>query len=204
MADLDTFRRDTRGWLDANCPPEMREPMRSEKDACWGGRKFEYQSPAQKHWLDVMAARGWTVPDWPSAYGGGGLSAAETKVLKEEMAAIGARSPLTSFGISMLGPALLKFGTEKQKTHYLGQIARGEIRWCQGYSEPGAGSDLAGLQTKAEDAGDHYVVNGQKVWTSYADEADWIFCLVRTSTESKHKGISFLLFDMDSPGVSTK
>ncbi|MDQ3079407.1 MAG: acyl-CoA dehydrogenase family protein [Pseudomonadota bacterium] len=204
MTDLDMFRTDTRAWLEANCPPEMREPMRSEKDACWGGRKFVFQSPAQKQWLDVMAARGWTVPDWPSAYGGGGLSAAETKVLKEEMAAMGARPPLTSFGISMLGPALLRFGTEDQKKHYLGQIARGEIRWCQGYSEPGAGSDLAGLQTKAEDAGDHYIVNGQKVWTSYADEADWIFCLVRTSTESKHKGISFLLFDMESPGVTTK
>jgi len=204
MADLDTFRAETKSWLAANCPPEMRQPMRSEKDACWGGRNVAFQSPAQKQWLEVMAARGWTVPDWPSEYGGGGLSAAETKVLKEEMAALGARSPLMSFGISMLGPALLKFGTEEQKVHYLGQIARGEIRWCQGYSEPGAGSDLAGLQTKAEDAGDHYVVNGQKVWTSYADEADWIFCLVRTSTESKHKGISFLLFDMDSPGVSTK
>ena len=204
MADLDTFRAETKTWLAANCPPEMRQPMRSEKDACWGGRKFDYQSPAQKHWLDLMATRGWTVPDWPIEYGGGGLDAAETKVLKEELAALGARSPLTSFGISMLGPALLKFGTEEQKRHYLGQIARGEIRWCQGYSEPGAGSDLAGLQTKAEDAGDHYVVNGQKVWTSYADEADWIFCLVRTSTESKHKGISFLLFDMASPGVSTK
>ena len=203
-AELDNFRTDTRAWLEANCPAEMRTPMKSEKDACWGGRKFEFQSPAQKHWLDVMATRGWTVPDWPSAYGGGGLSAIETKVLKEEMAAIGARSPLTSFGISMLGPALLKFGSEEQKKHYLGEIARGEIRWCQGYSEPGAGSDLAGLQTKAEDAGDHYLVNGQKVWTSYADEADWIFCLVRTSTESKHGGISFLLFDMESPGVSTK
>ena len=204
MTDLETFRSETRGWLEANCPPEMRQPMRSEKDACWGGRKVVFQSPAQKQWLDVMASRGWTIPDWPSAYGGGGLSAAQAKVLKEEMTALGARPPLTSFGISMLGPALLKFGTEAQKTHYLGQIARGETRWCQGYSEPGAGSDLAGLQTKAEDAGDHYVVNGQKVWTSYADEADWIFCLVRTSSESKHKGISFLLFDMDSPGVSTK
>jgi len=204
MTDLDTFRSETRAWLAANCPPEMRAPMRSEKDACWGGRNAVFQSPAQKQWLDVMAARGWTVPDWPSAYGGGGLSAAETKVLKEEMAAIGARNPLMSFGISMLGPALLKFGTEEQKTHYLGQIARGEIRWCQGYSEPGAGSDLAGLQTKAEDAGDHYVVKGQKVWTSYADEADWIFCLVRTSTETKHGGISFILFDMESAGVSTK
>jgi len=154
--------------------------------------------------MEAMAARGWTVPDWPSEYGGGGLSAAETKILKEEMATIGARNPLMSFGISMLGPALLKFGTEAQKKRFLTEIARGEIRWCQGYSEPGAGSDLAGLQTKAEDKGDHYVVNGQKVWTSYADEADWIFCLVRTSTESKHNGISFLLFDMESPGVTTK
>ena len=204
MADLDTFRAETRAWLATNCPPEMRLAVRSEKDACWGGRKFTFQSPAQKQWLKVMAARGWTVPDWPSAYGGGGLSAAETKILKEEMAAIGARAPLTSFGISMLGPALLKFGTEEQKKHYLAQIARGEIRWCQGYSEPGAGSDLAGLQTRAEDAGDHYVVNGQKVWTSYADQSDWIFCLVRTSTESKHAGISFLLFDMESSGVTTK
>jgi alkylation response protein AidB-like acyl-CoA dehydrogenase len=149
------------------------------------------------------------VPDWPSEYGGGGLSAAETKILREEMEAIGARPPLLSFGISMLGPALLKYGTEEQKTRFLTEIARGEIRWCQGYSEPGAGSDLAGLQTKAEEAfdeewGDHWLVNGQKVWTSYADQADWIFCLVRTSTESKHKGISFLLFDMESPGVSTK
>jgi alkylation response protein AidB-like acyl-CoA dehydrogenase len=204
MADLETFRAEARGWLEANCPPEMRTPMKSEKDACWGGRHFEFQSPAQKQWLEAMASRGWTVPDWPKDYGGGGLSAAETKVLKEEMAALGCRSPLTSFGISMLGPALLKYGTEEQKKHYLTQIAHGEIRWCQGYSEPGAGSDLAGLQTKAEDRGDHYLVNGQKVWTSYADQADWIFCLVRTSSESKHGGISFLLFDMESPGVSTK
>ena len=204
MTDLDTFRTDTRAWLEAHCPPEMRQPMRSDKDACWGGRSFVFQSPAQQQWMNAMAGRGWTVPDWPRAYGGGGLDAAETKILRQEMAAIGARSPLMSFGISMLGPALLKFGTEAQKIYYLGQIARGEIRWCQGYSEPGAGSDLAGLQTKAEDKGDHYVVNGQKVWTSYADESDWIFCLVRTSTESKHKGISFLLFDMASPGVSTK
>ena len=120
------------------------------------------------------------------------------------MRAIGARTPLSSFGISMLGPALLKYGTEEQKQRFLPEIARGEIRWCQGYSEPGAGSDLAGLQTKCEDMGDHWLVNGQKVWTSYADQADWIFCLVRTSTESKHGGISFLLFDMESEGVSTK
>jgi len=204
MTDLDNFRAETRAWLESNCPAEMRTPMKGEKDLCWGGRHFEFQNEAQKQWLDVMASRGWTVPDWPKEYGGGGLSPAEAKILKEEMQALGCRPPLTSFGISMLGPALLKFGTEEQKKHYLTQIARGEIRWCQGYSEPGAGSDLAGLQTKAEDKGDHYLVNGQKVWTSYADQADWIFCLVRTSTESKHGGISFLLFDMESPGVSTK
>jgi acyl-CoA dehydrogenase len=204
MADLDSFRSETRAWLEANCPPEMRTPMRSEKDLCWGGRNFEFQSEAQKRWLDVMASKGWTVPDWPKEYGGGGLSPAESKVLKEEMRALGCRPPLTSFGISMLGPALLKYGNEEQKKRFLTEIARGEIRWCQGYSEPGAGSDLAGLQTKAEDQGDHYLVNGQKVWTSYADQADWIFCLVRTSSESKHGGISFLLFDMESPGVSTK
>ncbi|MCA1654381.1 MAG: acyl-CoA dehydrogenase family protein, partial [Sphingomonadales bacterium] len=204
MADIEAFRRETRAWLEANCPPEMRQPMRSEKDACWGGRNWTFQSDGQRQWLKVMAARGWTTPDWPSEYGGGGLTAAEAKVLKQEMTAIGARSPLSSFGISMLGPALLKYGTEEQKRKFLPPIVRGEIRWCQGYSEPGAGSDLAGLQTKAEDRGDHYLVNGQKVWTSYADQADWIFCLVRTSTESKHGGISFLLFDMASPGVSTK
>ena len=204
MSDPDKFRAETRAWLEANCPAEMRTPMRGEKDLCWGGRHFQFQSEAQKQWLEVMAARGWTVPDWPKEYGGGGLSPAETKVLKEEMGALGCRPPLTSFGISMLGPALLKYGNEEQKKRFLTEIARGEIRWCQGYSEPGAGSDLAGLQTKAEDKGDHYLVNGQKVWTSYADQADWIFCLVRTSSESKHGGISFLLFDMESPGVSTK
>ncbi|HYJ81329.1 MAG TPA: acyl-CoA dehydrogenase family protein, partial [Allosphingosinicella sp.] len=145
------------------------------------------------------------VPDWPTEYGGGGLSPAETKILKQEMAAIGARNPLMSFGISMLGPALLKYGSEAQKLHYLPEIARGKIRWCQGYSEPNAGSDLASLQTRAEDAGDHWLVNGQKVWTSYADKADWIFCLVRTDFQApKHKGISFILFDMATPGVSTK
>ena len=204
MADLDDFRSETRDWLEANCPPEMREPVRSEADICWGGRNWTFQSDAQHLWLERMAGRGWTVPHWPRDYGGGGLSPAEAKVLKEELTRIGARQPLTSFGISMLGPALLQFGSEEQKKRFLPEIARGEIRWCQGYSEPGAGSDLAGLATKAEDKGDHWLVNGQKVWTSYADRADWIFCLVRTSTESKHKGISFLLFDMATPGVSTK
>ncbi|SFK11272.1 Acyl-CoA dehydrogenase [Sphingomonas sp. NFR04] len=201
---LEQFRTETRAWLEAKCPATMREPIRSEKDIVWGGRNPDWAHPDQKLWMDRMAARGWTVPDWPKAYGGGGLSPAETKILREEMKRMGARTPLNSFGISMLGPALLKYGTEEQKLEHLPKIARGEIRWCQGYSEPNAGSDLAGLQTWAEDAGDHYVINGQKVWTSYADKADWIFCLVRTSKETKQGGISFVLFDMASPGVSTK
>jgi alkylation response protein AidB-like acyl-CoA dehydrogenase len=205
MADLDTFRQETRAWLEANCPPEMREPVLGEADMCWGGRNPVFQSDAQRSWLERMAERGWTVPDWPREYGGGGLSPAETKILRQEMAAIGARNPLYSFGISMLGPALLKYGSEAQKKRFLPEIARGEIRWCQGYSEPNAGSDLASLQTRCEDKGDHWLVNGQKVWTSYADKADWIFCLVRTDPAApKHKGISFLLFDMKSPGVSTR
>ncbi|WP_404828305.1 acyl-CoA dehydrogenase family protein [Sphingomonas parva] len=183
----------------------MREPVRDESDLCWGGRNATFKNEAQRRWLEMMAERGWTVPDWPRAYGGGGLSPAETKILRQEMARIGARNPLYSFGISMLGPALLKYGTEAQKTRFLTEIARGEIRWCQGYSEPNAGSDLASLQTRAEDRGDHWLVKGQKVWTSYADKADWIFCLVRTDPAApKHKGISFLLFDMATPGVSTK
>jgi acyl-CoA dehydrogenase len=209
MSDLDRFRAETRAWLEANCPPAMRTPLRSDKEVTWGGRNPQYAHPDQKLWLDRMASRGWTVPDWPSEYGGGGLSPAETKILREEMARLGCRNPLNSFGISMLGPALLKYGTEAQKREHLPRIARGEIRWCQGYSEPNAGSDLAGLQTSAEQAvdeemGDHFLVNGQKVWTSYADQADWIFCLVRTDRTSKQGGISFLLFDMASPGVSTK
>jgi alkylation response protein AidB-like acyl-CoA dehydrogenase len=204
MSDLETFRAETRAWLEANCPAEMREPVRSDTDVCWGGRDQSKLTPAQKQWMNAMGERGWTVPDWPREYGGGGLDPAETKILREEMQRIRARNPLNSFGISMLGPALLKYGTHEQKLEHLTKIARGEIRWCQGYSEPGAGSDLAGLQTSAEDKGDHYLVNGQKVWTSYANYADWIFCLVRTDKSVKQAGISFLLFDMATPGVSTK
>ena len=201
---LADFRADTRAWLEANCPPEMRQPMASEDDVCWGGRHAKFQSEAQRQWLERMAAKGFTVPTWPRAYGGAGLSGAQAKVLAQELRALNCRSPLNSFGIWMLGPALLKFGTEAQKLEHLPKIARGEIRWCQGYSEPNAGSDLASLATKAEDHGDHFLVTGQKIWTSYADKADWIFCLVRTSSDSKHNGISFVLFDMASPGVRTQ
>jgi acyl-CoA dehydrogenase len=205
MTELDTFRIETRAWLASNCPPSMRLPLEDDEDRCWGGRNWKFKSEHQKLWLERMAARGWTAPAWPKEYGGGGLSRDEAKVLREEMRAINARSPLDSFGIWMLGPALLKYGTEEQKKKYLPEITRGEIRWCQGYSEPNSGSDLASLQTRAEDKGDHFLVNGQKVWTSYADKADWIFCLVRTDPSApKHNGISFVLFDMQSPGVSTR
>ncbi len=203
MTDLATFREETRAWLEENCPPSMRTPT-PENEVVWGGRKQEWINPESKLWLERMAERGWTVPRWPTEYGGGGLSADEDKILQEELRKIKARSPLQSFGIWMLGPALLEFASEEQKLKYLPEIARGEIRWCQGYSEPGYGSDLAGLQTKAEDNGDYYLVNGAKIWTSYADQADWIFCLVRTNQDApKHEGISFLLFDMESEGVTT-
>jgi len=201
---LEGFRAETRAWLEANCPAEMRRPLASEDDACWGGRNATLSAP-QRLWLQRMGERGWTVPTWPREYGGAGLSAEEAAVLAQEMRALGCRPALWSFGIWMLGPALLKFGNEAQKREHLPKIARGEIRWCQGYSEPNAGSDLAALATRAEDRGDHYLVNGQKIWTSYADKADWIFCLVRTdSAAKKHTGISFVLFDMASPGVSTQ
>jgi len=202
---IESFRAEVRAWLEAHCPAEMRQPVRDEEDYCWGGRNARFQSDAQHLWLRRMGEKGWTVPTWPREYGGGGLTPAEAAVLQQEMRALGCRMALWSFGIWMLGPALLKFGNEAQKREHLPKIARGEIRWCQGYSEPNAGSDLASLATRAEDMGDHYLVNGQKIWTSYADQADWIFCLVRTdSAAKKHTGISFVLFDMATPGVSTK
>ena len=205
MENLDQFRVETREWLEANCPDDMRQAMRSDEDQCWGGRKWVFSSEGQQLWLERMAAKGWTAPRWPAEYGGGGLSGDEAKVLREEMGRIGARRPLSSFGLDMLGPALLLYATQEQKEQYIPDIINGKIRWCQGYSEPNAGSDLASLRTKAEDMGDYYQINGSKVWTSYADKADWIFCLVRTDFDCpKHEGISFLLFDMASEGVSTK
>ena len=203
--ELEAFRADARAWLEANCPAEMRQPVLDESDVCWGGRHWQFKHDAQRVWLQKMAERGWTVPEWPQAYGGGGLSKDQARVLREEMVRLKCRAPLTSFGISMLGPALLKYGNDAQKQEHIPKIARGEIRWCQGYSEPGAGSDLASLKTRADDRGDHFLVNGSKIWTSYGDKADWIFCLVRTDfTGKKHDGISFLLFDMDGPGITTR
>ncbi|MEQ1754367.1 MAG: acyl-CoA dehydrogenase family protein [Micropepsaceae bacterium] len=203
-AALETFRASTRAWLEHNCPPSMRTPMTSDDDAIWGGKKFVYKNPEGKLWLDRMAEKGWTAPTWPKECGGGGLSNAENNILQSELRRLNARAPLFSFGLWMLGPVLLEYASEAQKKEHLPRIVRGEIRWCQGYSEPGAGSDLAGLQTKCEDKGDHWLINGQKIWTSYANHADWCFCLVRTDTSVKHEGISFVLIDMTSPGVETR
>jgi acyl-CoA dehydrogenase len=204
MADLDQFRADTHQWLKKNAPPEMCTPYKSHDELCWGGKKGEYP-PAVRRWLAVMAERGWTAPMWPQEYGGGGLSKQEAKILAEEMAKLHLRPALIGFGLTMIGPLLLQEGSDELRKAHLPPIVRGEIRWCQGYSEPGAGSDLASLQAKAIRDGDVYVLNGQKVWTSYADKADWMFILVRTDfTAPKHNGITFLLMDMTSPGVTVK
>ena len=207
MEQLENFRQEVKSWLDKNCPASMRNGADPAipTDEVWGGRKAQYKNPESKIWLDRMGQKGWTMPTVAKEYGGGGLSKEEVKILNEEMWMIGAKGPLLSFGIWMLAPVLLEYGTEEQKKEHLPKIIKGEIRWCQGYSEPGSGSDLASLATKAEDIGEHFLVNGQKVWTSYADKADWIFALVRTGPkEPKHDGISFLLIDMETQGVSTK
>jgi alkylation response protein AidB-like acyl-CoA dehydrogenase len=203
MADLEKFRAETRTWLEANCPASMRTPM-VEDEVVWGGRNEKFRNPDSRLWLERMAARGWTAPTWPKEYGGGGLSKAEALILDQELKAMKARAPLASFGLWMLGPVLLEYANEEQKKKFLPDIVHGRTRWCQGYSEPGAGSDLASLQTKCEDKGDHYLINGSKIWTSYANHADWIFCLVRTDFTKKHEGISFVLFDMATPGVETR
>ena len=209
MADpeaLEKFRSEAGAWLDANAPDAIRGlAVTAESGANWGGRKAVYDPPETKVWLDRMAEKGWTAPTWPTEYGGGGLSKAEAKVLSQELAARQLPPPLVGFGLEMIGPTILHFGPEALRREHLPKIVRGEIRWCQGYSEPDAGSDLAALQTRAVRDGDAFIVNGTKVWTSYGDESDWIFALVRTNPEAKkQEGITFLLIDMDSPGVSVR
>ena len=196
----ETFREETRSWLEDNCPASMRNRTVHFEDVI-----EVYDTDDARLWLQRMAERGWTAPGWPKEYGGGGLSRAAQKVLAQEMAAIRALPPSTGMGLTMIGPTLLEFGSEDQKRRHLPKIVSGEVRWCQGYSEPGAGSDLAGLQTKAVLEGDHFTINGQKIWTSGADHADWIFVLVRTDPSApKHEGISFLLMDMHQPGITTR
>ena len=209
MSDLEGFRSEAKSWIEANLPKSLigggARSLSDEGDSSiWGGKRVKWKNPDSKLWLERMGAKGWTAPTWPKEYGGGGLSAAEARVLEQELAKAQAPQALASFGIWMLGPVLLEYATEEQKLEHLPKIVRGEIRWCQGYSEPGAGSDLAGLRTQCVDRGDHYLINGSKIWTSYANYADWIFCLVRTDNAKKHEGISFILFDMNSPGVETR
>jgi acyl-CoA dehydrogenase len=194
-ASLSAFREETRSWIEANCPKSLRI---TEKN------RPEVTEADTKAWLDACASRGFTTPTWPKEYGGGGLSKQEAQVLHEEAVRAGTNiAPVSFFGTVMLGPVLLEFGNEEQKQEHLRNITTGKIQWCQGYSEPGAGSDLAGLQTRAVLDGDQYVVNGSKIWTTMANNADWIFCLVRTDTDApKHDGISFLLFDLHQPGVT--
>jgi acyl-CoA dehydrogenase len=202
---LDDFRAELRAWLGQSCPPSLRTKPGDGDDGVWGGRKSPPMTPDERLWLDRMAARGFTAPTWPREYGGAGLTQPEAQVLREELARFGCRDALKSLGIWMLGPVLLQYGTEDQKREHLPRMARGEARWCQGYSEPEAGSDLASLRTRAVLDGDAYVVDGRKIWTSHAHLADWMFCLVRTDpTAQKHAGITFLLVDMTTPGISTR
>jgi alkylation response protein AidB-like acyl-CoA dehydrogenase len=203
--ELEAFRLEVRDWVKANYPPELKDPAVGRTEAMWGGRAFAGSDDPQIVWMKRVAERGWTAPAWPKQYGGGGLSPDQARIVEQELNRGGNRPPLVSFGIWMLGPVLLEFADEAQKSEHIPRIVRGEIRWCQGYSEPGAGSDLASLQTRCEDKGDHWLINGQKIWTSYANLADWCFCLVRTDPNAKkHEGISFVLIDMATPGVETR
>ena len=197
MTDLQAFRAETRAWLELNCPGGARGPGQT----AWGSRRIELE-PDVRLWLDRMAERGWTVPTWPRQYGGAELTRDEYTVLIEELKRIDARTPLTGRGVNYIGPTILELGTDDQKARWLPGIARGEGGWAMGYSEPGAGSDLASLSTRATLQGDHYVINGRKTWTSDAVDCDYIFVLVRTDAElPKHQGISLVLVDMDQPGV---
>ena len=197
--DLDAFRSKARNWLEAHFPPALKGR---------GSMMYQEGAPPQdadfKAWTSAMGEAGWGTPTWPKAYGGGGLSGAEARVLQQEMGRIGAWSPIGGMGVMMFGPTLLEYGTEEQNQRHIPPIVRAELRWCQGFSEPGAGSDLASLATKCEDKGDQWLINGSKIWTSGAQHADWCFCLVRTDTAKKHEGISFILIDMLSPGVEVR
>jgi len=196
---IEEFRHEVRDWLAKNFPPSLKG-----KSAIMFADGRGPSEPDFPRWKKAMAEKGWGTPTWPKQYGGGGLSRAEARILQEEMNKIGAFSPIGGMGVAMFGPTLLEYGTEEQKRRHVPPIVQGDLRWCQGYSEPGAGSDLASLRTQAVDKGDHFLVNGQKIWTSGAQWADWCFCLVRTDNTRKHEGISFLMIDMKSPGIEVR
>jgi len=205
MADLKTFERETRAWLEANAPKSLRGTREGRFEGYWGGAKHPKLPEDKQAWFEMMLERGWTAPTWPTEYGGGGLSKDEAEILEAELVRLELPPPLVGFGLAMIGPTLLDYGTEAQKRAHLPKICDGSVRWCQGYSEPAAGSDLASLRMRADFDGDELVLNGQKVWTSFANKSDWIFCLVRTNTEvKKQAGITFCLVDMNQKGVSTR
>lgn len=201
MSTLEQFRHDTRAWLDANCPPSMRTAT-AEGELVWGGSQVSFPCPDAQLWFERMRDKGWFCPEWPVEYGGGGLNPEQQAILDSELRRLKCRPPQINLGIWMLGPVVLEFGSEEQKRTLLPPMARGEVRWCQGFSEPNAGSDLASLKMAAQDAGDHFLVNGTKIWTSYGDQSDWMYALVRTDPRAaKHEGISLVVLDMRSPGV---
>lgn len=202
MSAIEQFRQATRQWLEANCPPSLRTAT-PDGEIVWGGRQVDFPSEDARLWFERMRDKGWFCPQWPSEYGGGGLSAEYNAVLESELRRLKCRPAQINLGIWMLGPVLLEFGSEAQKQALLPPMCRGEVRWCQGFSEPNAGSDLASLKTSAVVDGDDFVVNGTKIWTSYGDKSDWMYALVRTDPkEPKHQGISLIVLDMKSPGVS--
>ena len=208
MTELETFKQEVAQWLEANCPASMRRPIVSE-EMVWGSSKLQFQSEDQKLWFERMRDRGWFAPSWPKEYGGGGLSPKEARILETEMARLGCRQPQYNLGVWMLGPVLVEVGTHEQKLEHIVPMMQGAQRWCQGFSEPNAGSDLASLKTSAkrvsDEQGEAYIVNGGKIWTSDGDKGDWMYALVRTSNEGKKQdGISFILIDMKSPGVTVK
>ena len=198
--ELEDFRREARAWLEANFPKSL-----AGKGAVAMSER-QGQSADLAQWRKAIGEKGWATPTWPTQYGGGGLSPAQARVLQQEMAKAGAFNPLLfGMGITMIGPTILDYGTDAQKAQHLPPIVRGEVQWCVGYSEPNAGSDLASLQTKAVDAGDHWVINGQKTWTSGAQYSDWCGLLTRTDPAArKHDGISFMLVAMRQPGIETR
>ena len=200
MSQIDEFRTSTRAWLEENCPGGAR----GSGQIPWGSSSIELE-PDVRLWLQRMSERGWTVPTWPREYGGAALSRDEYTVLIDELKRINARTPLTGRGVNYIGPTILELGSDDQKTRWLPGIARGEGGWAMGYSEPGAGSDLASLSCRAELQGDHYLLNGRKTWTSDAMDCDYIFVLVRTSPDKpKHEGISLVLVDMSQAGVQVR
>jgi alkylation response protein AidB-like acyl-CoA dehydrogenase len=190
--DDDSFRMLVRRWIKANYPPELRNPP----------RRLHFSE--NKVWYYRLAEKGWLCPGWPREFGGMGLSASKQLIMIEERERHGC-ARLNDMGVNMLGPLVIRHGTDEQKKFFLPKILTGEHIWCQGYSEPNAGSDLAALRTEAVLDGDEFVVNGQKIWTSLAMDANWIFCLVRTDkTAKKQEGISFLLIPMDTPGITIR